>query len=166
MRQTSFADMHCSLARSLEMVGDWWSPLILRDLSLGLRRFDELADDLGISRNLLTRRLADLTAHGVIERHAYQQHPPRYDYALTASGRELIPILQALTAWGDRWAHPPGGPPLRFRHTPCGHEFTPTVACSNCGDPIDADLVEPLPGPGGAIAPGTRLVGELLSRRT
>ncbi|HLI01038.1 MAG TPA: helix-turn-helix domain-containing protein, partial [Acidimicrobiales bacterium] len=77
MRQTSFAEMHCSLGRSLEVVGDWWSPLILRDLALGPRRFDELAVDLGISRNLLTTRLEQLVAAGVVARRRYQEHPPR-----------------------------------------------------------------------------------------
>src|SRR3981189_3376004 len=103
MRQTSFSTMHCSMARSLEVVGDWWTPLILRDLYLGLKRFDELAEDLEISRNLLSPRLKALVDNGLAERRPYQQHPPRDEYALTESGRDLVPVLMGLTAWGDRW---------------------------------------------------------------
>src|SRR5215813_1874676 len=99
MRRTSFAGMHCSMARSLEVMGDWWTPLILRDLHLGLSRFDELAEDLAISRNLLTTRLAALVKHGIVERRRYSEHPPRDAYVLTAAGRDLVPVLMALTAW-------------------------------------------------------------------
>jgi DNA-binding HxlR family transcriptional regulator len=162
MRQTSFADMQCSLARTLEVVGDWWSPLILRDLYLGMERFDDLANDLGISRNLLTERLTRLVEGGVVERTPYQDRPARYSYRLTESGRELVPVLMALTAWGDRWATPDGGPPLRLRHQICGRHFTPTVSCSECDRPITMDDVEALPGPGGRTGPGTMRVADFL----
>src|SRR5436190_2349782 len=131
MRQTSFAGFHCSLARSLEVVGDWWTPLILRDLFLGLDRFEDLIADLGISRNLLTARLATLVEHGVVERRRYSERPPRDRYLLTEAGRQLVPILTALTAWGDRRATPPGGPPVLFQHQACGHVCTPQPVCSH-----------------------------------
>lgn len=162
MRQTSFSTMHCSLARTLEVVGDWWSPLVLRDLYLGVRRFDDLVRDLGISRNLLTTRLADLVAGGVVQRVRYSERPPRYEYDLTAAGRELVPVLLALTAWGDRWATPEGGPPIRFEHQRCGRRFVPTVSCSACGEPVTAEAVHPVPGPGGRAGPGTMLLPEVL----
>jgi DNA-binding HxlR family transcriptional regulator len=165
MRQTSFSGMHCSLARSLDRIGDWWSPLILRDLAIGPRRFDELVVDLGISRNLLTTRLAGLAEAGVIERNLYQDHPPRYQYGLTPAGSELVPVLMALTAWGDRWATPEGGPPVRYRHRDCGEVFTPAVCCSSCGQPVTADQVDLLPGPGGRQAPGTMLAGDFIAQR-
>jgi DNA-binding HxlR family transcriptional regulator len=165
MRNTSFAGMHCSIARSLEVMGDWWSPLILRDLYLGLDRFDELVTDLGISRNLLTDRLATLIEGGVVRREAYQVRPVRYSYALTEAGCELVPVLLALTAWGDKWATPEGGAPIRFRHETCGEVFTPTVGCSNCGEPLTADTVSPQAGPGGRTAPGTALIGTVLDAR-
>src|SRR5688500_1385263 len=101
-------------------MGDWWSPLIIRDVALGLNRFDELVEDLGISRNLLTTRLDDLERNAVVERTKYQDRPPRFEYRLTQAGEELIPILIALTAWGDRWHPPPAGKPLRFQHVDCG----------------------------------------------
>jgi DNA-binding HxlR family transcriptional regulator len=162
MRQTSFSTMHCSMARSLEVVGDWWTPLILRDLYLGLKRFDELAEDLEISRNLLSSRLSSLVDNGIVERRRYQQHPPRDEYALTEAGRDLVPVLMALTAWGDRWVAPAQGPPLRFRHTECDSYFTPGVHCSECHEPITAETVDVRPGPGGRAGPGTRLIARLL----
>ncbi len=155
--------MHCSLARSLEVFGDWWSPLILRDLYLGIDRFDALVADLGLSRNVLTARLAILTAGGIVEKVAYRQHPLRHRYTLTAAGRDLIPILMAMTAWGDRWATPDGAPPMLFRHHSCGHRFTPTVHCPECGQPVDAASVIVEPGPGGRTAPGTMLVAQALA---
>ena len=166
MRQTSFATMQCSLARSLELIGDWWTPLIIRDLQLGVDRFDALAEDLGISRNLLTSRLAHLVQGGIAERHRYQERPPRDRYVLTEAGRELMPIVLALTAWGDRWATPEGGPPLVFRHRPCGHHFAPTINCDACGQPLGPGEVEALPGPGARAGPGTRLLGRVLTAHT
>lgn len=165
MRQTSFSGMQCSMARSLEVIGDWWTPLILRDLYIGLSRFDELAEDLEISRNLLSTRLTALVDDGIVERRRYQEHPPRDEYALTEAGRDLVPVLMALTAWGDRWVAPAQGPPLRFRHQTCGEIFEPQVACSQCHEPITDDTVDTLPGPGGRAGPGTRLVAKLLRER-
>jgi DNA-binding HxlR family transcriptional regulator len=165
MRQTSFASMQCSMARSLELVGDWWTPLIIRDLHEGVGRFDDLAEDLGISRNLLAGRLARLVAHGIIARRRYSQHPPRDRYVLTDSGQALMPVLMALTAWGDRWATPDGGPPVVFEHRRCGHRFTPTVSCDGCGEPIDPTEVDTLPGPGARPGPGTRLLAAVISGR-
>ncbi len=159
VKRTSFAAMQCSLARSLELIGDWWNPLILRDLYLGVSRYDDLAEDLGVSRNLLTTRLAALVVGGLVERRPYQHNPVRYDYLLTEAGRELAPVLMALTAWGDRWVTPDGGPPAVFEHAGCGRLFTPTVACSSCGEPITFKDVAVRPGPGSRPTPGTAVVG-------
>src|SRR5262245_22692384 len=145
--------MHCSLARALEVVGDWWTPLILRDVYLGVDRFSELAQDLGLSRNLLTERLGGLVSNGVLRRERYSEHPPRDRYVLTEGGRQLIPILIALTAWGDRWQEPEGGPPIRFQHG--DHDAAPVVACGVCGSQVTAADLTALPGPGGRRAPGT-----------
>ena len=166
MRQTSFAEMACSMARSLELIGDWWTPLIIRDLQLGIDRFDALAENLGISRNLLTIRLAHLVEHGIAERRRYQQHPPRDRYLLTEAGQELWPVLMALIAWGDRWVTPEGGPPLVFRHRACGHHVTPTVSCDTCGQPLRASDVEVLTGPGARTGPGTAILAQVLGDRT
>ncbi|BBY05774.1 winged helix-turn-helix transcriptional regulator [Mycobacterium noviomagense] len=164
MRQTSFADFHCSLARSLDLIGDWWTPLIIRDLALGLERFDDLAANLGISRNLLTNRLKGLVEANIVERVRYSERPPRDRYRLTAAGRDLVPILIALTAWGDRWAAPPDGPPMLFSHE--GHPCTPTVCCSTCGQPLSRDTLEVALGPGAAPGPGTHLITRLLQQES
>lgn len=161
MRQTSFAEVQCSLARSLEVIGDWWTPLIIRDLYLGIDRFDGLATDLGISRNLLTTRLAHLAEHGVVSRHRYSDHPPRDRYQLTEAGLDIVPVILALTAWGDRWATPPGGKPMIMRHRDCGGEFEPTVCCDACGERIGAAGVEVMPGPGARVGPGTMLIAQM-----
>jgi DNA-binding HxlR family transcriptional regulator len=165
MERTSFANMRCSLARGLELIGDWWSPLIIRDLFLGVVRFDELVEDLGISRNLLTRRLNALVDNGIVVTRAYQERPVRHDYRLTEAGRDLVPVILALTAWGDRWARPKEGSPILFVHTACGHQFRPLVTCAACGEEVRADAVTALPGPGGAAMPGTRVVAKRLKER-
>jgi DNA-binding HxlR family transcriptional regulator len=162
MQRTSFAKMQCSLARALELIGDWWSPLIVRDLFLNVTRFDELVEDLDISRNLLTRRLRSLVEKGVVKRTAYQRRPVRYEYCLTEAGRDLVPAILALTAWGDRWARPKEGSPILFVHKSCGHQFQPEVTCSECGEVISADGVTAVPGPGGAAKRGTRVVARRL----
>jgi len=102
MRRKSFGNMQCPIARSLERVGDWWSIRILRDASLGLRRFDEFQESLGIAPNILTRRLKALTEAGLLERRRYSERPPRDEYVLTASGRDFRPVLWALLAWGNK----------------------------------------------------------------
>src|SRR4029453_3360076 len=120
MQRTSFADMTCSIARTLDAAGEWWSPLIVRDVHLGITRFDDLRRDLGISRKVLSERLERLVDQGVLERRAYSQRPPRYEYLLTQKGRELVDVLLAMMAWGDRWTAGSAGPPLLLRHDACG----------------------------------------------
>jgi DNA-binding HxlR family transcriptional regulator len=158
MARGDFGTMHCSMARALDVIGDPWTPLVIRDLYLGLTRFDELVTDLGLARNLLSRRLDHLVERGVVERRRYRDHPPRYDYRLTAAGRDIVPILIALTAWGDRWVGPNEGPPIRFRHA-CGKIVEPAVTCPSCNAPFTLSSVTPLPGPGHGSARGTRLIG-------
>ena len=158
MRRTSFAGMHCSIAQTLDVVGEWWTPLIVRDVYMGLHRFEDLAENLEISRNLLTRRLTDLVERGVLERRKYQDRPVRHSYHLTEAGTALVPALLMLMGWGDRWATPPGGPPVRLVHRDCGTQFTPTVSCSCCGEPVDPARVDLFPGPGAADGPGTHVL--------
>lgn len=165
MPRPDFATMQCSLARSLDLIGDRWSPLILRDLSYGPLRFDELAEDLGIARNLLTTRLNGLVDAGVVTRTPYQQHPPRFNYELSGSGVDLVPVLMALTAWGDRWANDGGDPHVLYRHRECGQFVTPTVCCSQCALPLSLEAVDIHPGRGGLIGRGTLLAREFMARR-
>jgi len=160
MRRSSFAEFHCSLARALEVAGDWWTPLLLRDLFLGADRFEDLVVDLGISRNLLTTRLGELIENGLVVTEPYCEHPPRHRYVLTEKGKSLVPIFAALTAWGDRWETPPGGPPLEFRHG--RHHCDPTVTCRHCGEELTADKLGTRTGPGARRAKGTLRVGDMM----
>jgi DNA-binding HxlR family transcriptional regulator len=152
--------MACSVAHCLDVVGEWWSLLIVRDAFLGVTRFDDFQARLGISRNILTQRLNHLVEAGVLSRVAYSDHPPRSDYRLTAKGRDLWLVVTAMRQWGDRWAAD-GGPPVQTRHTGCGHVVTAVPACSHCGEPLDARAVIAVPGPGATDSTfdRTRLAG-------
>ena len=112
MDRKSFSDMHCSVAQCLEVVGEWWSLLIVRDAFLGVRRFDEFQSRLGISRNILNQRLARLVETGVLTKVPYSEHPPRSEYRLTDKGRDLWPVITTMRQWGDKHAAP-HGPPLQ-----------------------------------------------------
>ncbi len=147
MRRTSFADMPCTVARTLEVVGEWWSLLIVRDAFLGITRFDDWQRRLGIARNVLAARLDHLVEAGIFERRLYQDNPPRHEYLLTARGRDLAPVLQALRAWGDRHAPTAGGPTTVLIHDACGHECRPVATCSHCGERLGRDT-HIVPGPG------------------
>jgi DNA-binding HxlR family transcriptional regulator len=147
VQRTSFQDMHCSVAQCLDVVGEWWSLLIVRDAFLGVSRFDDFQARLGISRNILTQRLNHLVEQGVLKRVPYQDHPPRFEYRLTDKGRDLWQVITAMRQWGDRWAAP-GGPPLKIRHTSCGHVVKMVPTCSHCGETLDARGVTGIPGPG------------------
>ncbi len=129
--------MNCSIARTLSVVGDRWTLLLLRDCFLGARRFDQFSESLGLSPHLLSTRLAKLVEAGVLERHPYQQKPTRYEYRLTEKGRDLYPVIAGLVRWGDRWMADDEGPPVTLVHRDCGHATTPTLVCSECGDGID-----------------------------
>ncbi len=147
MERKSFADMHCSVAQCLEVVGEWWTMLIVRDAFMGVTRFDEFQERLGISRNILNQRLNHLVETGVLERVRYSEHPPRHEYRLTDRGRDLWPVLTALRQWGDKYAAP-DGPPLRVIHKDCGQVADAVMVCSACGEPIEAGHVRAEPGPG------------------
>ena len=147
MERKSFADMHCSVAQCLEVVGEWWSLLIVRDAFLGCTRFDQFQERLGISRNILHQRLARLVEAGILEKVAYSEHPPRYDYRLTAKGRDLWPVLTTMRQWGDKHAAP-NGPPLQVVHKDCGHVSEALLTCSACGERIGVRDVRAVSGPG------------------
>ena len=146
--------MACSIARTLDVIGEPWSPLILRDVWVGMHRFDTIQADLGISRKVLTERLNHLVEQGVIERRPYDRRP-RYEYHLTAKGTELVDLLLVMTRWGDRWLAGEAGPPVLHRHRACGEISHVELTCAHCGEPMHAGDVEPLAGPGsGAAAAG------------
>ncbi len=155
MRWKELSEERCSVARTIAVIGDRWTLLILRDCFLQVRRFDTFEAQLGITRHVLADRLKKLVAHGVLKKVPYQLNPARYEYRLTQAGLDMYPLLTCLRHWGDRYASGRSGPPLLFRHRDCGHVFDPVVTCSGCGMPVDPRAVEVLPGPG-AIAPQRR----------
>ena len=124
----------CSIAASLDIVGDRWTILILRDAFRGLHRFDEFRRDLEIPRAVLAERLRRLVEAGVLVKRQYSEHPPRDEYRLTDMGRELSPILVALMQWGDRWLGGPDGPPTVLVHEPCGTEVDLRFHCWECDE--------------------------------
>ena len=140
----------CSIARTLAVIGDRWTLLVLRDVANGIRRFDELTDHLGVARNVLTRRLAKLTEAGLVSRSAYRVEGARerQEYRLTPAGRELVPILLAFMGWGDRHLAGPDGPPSVATHHDCGAPVRVTVGCDAGHDLGDRPRVSLRPGPG------------------
>ena len=156
--------MNCSVAQCLEVIGEWWSMLIVRDAFLGVRRFDDFQSRLGISRNILTTRLTSLVEAGVLEKVPYQERPLRHEYRLTAKGRDLWPVLTTMREWGDRWAAP-GGAPLELVHDACGEVMVLSHTCSVCGEPVDSRSVRARPGPGAGpnSLVGTPLVAKSVS---
>ena len=163
MRRTDFSDMACSIAKTLEIVGEWWTPLILRDLVLGLSQFDEIQTDLGISSNVLSDRLKGLIDHGVIERRPYGSHPDRHEYLLTPKGRDAIPILLALLAWGDKWEAGRPGPPTQVVHLTCGRATAAVAHCSECGEKLETEDLAYHKGPGSRRGRGTELIRDYLA---
>jgi DNA-binding HxlR family transcriptional regulator len=139
--------MNCSIARAVEVVGEWWTPLVLRELFSGRRRFEEILQNLGISRNILTDRLATLVEHGIVDRVPYQDAPIRHEYRLTDKGRDLFPVLVALQNWGDRWESPAGAPIVLF-HNDCDRPVGSSLTCDACGGEVHARNVRPQTGPG------------------
>jgi DNA-binding HxlR family transcriptional regulator len=148
-----YESQNCSVARTLEVVGERWTLLILRDAFLGVRRFADFAASLGIARNVLQDRLSRLVAEGVLERVPYQERPLRHEYRLTARGIDLWPVLVALMQYGDRHFPADGGPPLVVRHRGCGGALDEHRLCDRCGARLGPRDVEAAPGPGGAKLP-------------
>ena len=147
MHRANLAELECSLARTLQIVGEWWALLVLRDICFGWNRFEEIHEHLGIARNILKARLDTLVEQGMVERHRYQQRPDRFEYVPTDKAIDFVPALLALVAWGDRWTAP-DGPPLIFTHRPCGHDTDATVVCSACSAPLARADIDFRPGPG------------------
>src|SRR6266487_1083093 len=147
MHRANLAALPCSLARTLQVVGEWWTLLVLRDICFGWNRFDEIHDHLGIARNILKARLGTLLDQGMIERRRYQQHPDRHEYVPTGKALDFVPALMALIAWGDRWTAP-SGPPVLFAHRTCGHDTVATVVCAACSAQLTRSDIDARPGPG------------------
>jgi DNA-binding HxlR family transcriptional regulator len=131
MRRTSFANWPCSIARTMDLLGDWWTPLVLREAFYGIKRFDVFQEELGIARNTLADRLRRLVDEGLME-----------------MGRDFVGVLAAMNRWGDRWLAEEAGPPVVFHHDRCGQEGHAEVVCSECKEPMTAENTRPRLGPG------------------
>lgn len=148
MRWKQIGDQACSVARTLSVIGDRWTILILRNAFLGIRRFNDFQNNLGVTRHVLADRLEQLVASGVFELRLYNEHPPRYEYRLTNKGRDLYSILLAMVSWGDKYTAGEAGPPLLYQHKSCGHVGMPHMRCDHCGELIEPRQMAALAGPG------------------
>jgi DNA-binding HxlR family transcriptional regulator len=165
MKRTSLQSHPCSIARTLDAAGEWWTPLILRDVAYGVRRFGEIQEDLGISANVLADRLEAAVEEGLLVTSVYQERPRRNEYVLTEKGADLIPALLALMQWGDRWKFPGGRGPVRVLHEPCGHEVRVEVRCPHCEREAGLGELRARPRPGVGSAPSAEEPGHVSARR-
>lgn len=156
MRRKSLADFECPIARSLDLVGDAWSLLILRDALLGATRFQDFQARLGMPPNTLTRRLTLLTEQGLLTRRQYEDRPPRERYELTEMGTELLPVLLAFSAWGNRWLSPEG-PVLECVHAVTGAPLEPCVVDKRSREPLGVGTVSLRAGRGASAELKRRL---------
>jgi DNA-binding HxlR family transcriptional regulator len=137
MLKRDYPTQYCSMAASLEVIGERWTILIVRDLFLGKRRFDDLQRSLGVARNILQARLERLIESGIVRKEQYQDRPARYEYRLTEKGIDLWPILISLLQWGDRYAIE-GEPPIVIEHKGCGGTLDDRRRCLRCGADVSA----------------------------
>lgn len=147
MKWNELPNEPCSVARTVAVIGDRWTLMILRDCFLGVRRFEDFERRLGISRSIVADRLKRLVDEGVLQREPYQQRPVRHEYRLTDKGLALHPVVLAIVHWGDSYYAGPEGPPLIHRHKACGCDFAPVTTCSECHAPLGARDVEFRPNP-------------------
>lgn len=138
MRWEDLDQEPCSIARTVAVIGDRWTLIILRDCFLGVRRFEQFESRLGITRHVLTDRLKKLVQHGVLNKTPYQSRPLREEYRLTDKGLALHPVIMALVHWGDTYMADERGAPLEHIHKSCGHRMSPVTVCSHCGEKVGA----------------------------
>ena len=137
----------CSMASTLEVIGERWTMHVLRESFLGVRRFEDYRRNIGVARNILSDRLNTLVTEGILRRELYSERQPRYEYRLTRKGIDLHEILIALMKWGNRWTPNEDGPAVVLRHRECGGTVEPVLSCPDCGEPVHAWDLEALPGP-------------------
>jgi DNA-binding HxlR family transcriptional regulator len=153
--RSDYAGQDCALARSLEVIGERWTLLIVRDAFHGLTRYDEFLKSLGVATNVLSSRLSKLVDAGVLER-----AEPRGAYTLTAKGRDLYPVVLTLMAWADRHEPGPGGPEVLILHTDCDHEAGGALRCEHCGGAVTLDNLKVVPAEGTLTPPQLAAWGE------
>jgi DNA-binding HxlR family transcriptional regulator len=142
MQRQSFAQWPCSVARIMDLLGDPWTPLVVRDAFHGITRFDDFQRSLGIARNTLADRLKKLVDGGLLRTELYQQNPPRNEYLLTEMGSDFFPVMAAMVSWGDRWLDGGLGPPIVLRHEVCDHAVQAEVTCAHCHEPLQRSNTE------------------------
>jgi len=147
MRWNEIGSVTCSVARTLSVIGDRWTLLILRDAFLGVRRFEDFQSASGVTRHVLVDRLRKLEHHKILRRIKYQEHPPRLEYRLTDKGTDLYAVVVSMTRWGDKYMSDKKGVPLELVHKDCGHVMSPELVCSECDERIAARDVRTRPGP-------------------
>jgi DNA-binding HxlR family transcriptional regulator len=165
MRWNDLEDEACSLARTVSVIGDRWTLLILRDCFLRVRRFDDFHKRLGIPRGMLSARLEKLVKAFVLAKVPYQERPLRYEYRLTPKGLALHPVIMAMVHWGDEHMAGKRGRPLLHTHTLCHHQFDPVMVCSECGEPVSPRDVRVSPGPGARDANHLPMAAEAAPNR-
>lgn len=144
MRWSDIGEQRCSVARTLSVIGERWTMLVLREAFMRTRRFDDFQRLTGAPRPILADRLRRLVDEGVLERRPYGSHPDRFEYRLTEKGLDLYPVIVSLLTWGDRWMDDGEGPPLALRHNACGHLTHPELACPECGGWVGARDITPV----------------------
>jgi DNA-binding HxlR family transcriptional regulator len=137
MRRTRFDRAPCPIARTTDLIGDWWTPVLLRNACLGVRRFEDFQRTLGVPRAILARRLARLVAEGLLVKQPYQERPIRYEYRLTDKGRAFFDVLAAMWRWGEDWLWPAGAPPVELVHRETGRRIRPVVVDEETGERIE-----------------------------
>ncbi len=143
MVSVSARPRECSIARTLEIVGEKWALLAVREVFLGNGRFDEMVRRTGAPRDTMATRLRALVGTGILERRQYSEHPARFEYHLTEAGRDLYPVILTLMHWGDKHLAGPGGVPLVLEHR-CGHRLSAELVCQACGEPVVAEQTRPV----------------------
>jgi DNA-binding HxlR family transcriptional regulator len=147
MRWDEINTIECSIARALSVVGDRWTMMIVRDVFLGIRRFDAMQQDLGLTPHRLSHRLSKLVRAGILARVEYEKRPRRFGYRLTEKGIDLFPLIVVLNTWGDRWMAGRAGAPIELVHRNCGHAIEPALTCPGCNEKILPREMSLRPGP-------------------
>lgn len=148
MRWNEIDTQVCSVARTLSLIGDRWTMLILRDCFLGVARFSDFQKSLGITKHRLSDRLSKLVESEILIKRIYDTRYGRHEYKLTKKGIELYPVLMSLVSWGDKWTVDDDGAPLEYIHQPCGKKIDPSTLCQHCNEPVSAFTITPMLGPG------------------
>jgi DNA-binding HxlR family transcriptional regulator len=156
-RTADYSRQSCAIAATLEIIGDPWTLLVIRDAFRGVRRFEQWQERLGVARNVLAARLKSLVAHGILEPRVYSERPLRHEYVLTARGKELNWVLLSLFDWGSRNLYQDADAGVSFRHKPCGNTLKTKLVCSDCGQPIEPRDLEMVLSEGPTV-------GEVLAR--